>query len=156
MVQSKQSTFYKELSFDDDFNPSSKNRNTSVVSPTIEFSMKDAFDERDELTQLAQTRSTRPKESVTSSSSSVQSSASIQPSPLMCYTIRLKHGDELRKGLMAFAKSVGLKAAFVMTCVGSAMSAKVRVANAGPDKEANYVSCITWFLYSEGFVCGTC
>ena len=49
MVQSKQSTFYKELSFDDDFNPSSKNRNTSVVSPTIEFSMKDAFDERDEL-----------------------------------------------------------------------------------------------------------
>ena len=142
MVQSKQSTFYKDLSFDDDFNPSSKNRNASVVSPTIEFSMKDAFDERDELTQLAQTRSTRPKESVTSSSS-VQSSASIQPSPLMCYTIRLKHGDKLRKSLMAFAKSVGLKAAFIMTCVGSAVSAKVRVANAGPDKEANYVSCIT-------------
>ena len=60
----------------------------------------------------------------------------------MCYVVRLKHGDELRKCLLSFVKKNGLKAAFIMTCVGSATSARIRVASATANDEANYVCII--------------
>ena len=61
-------------------------------------------------------------------------------SPLICYAVRLKHGDELRKCLLSFVKKNSLKAAFIMTCVGSCTSARIRLASATPENEANYVS----------------
>ena len=59
-------------------------------------------------------------------------------SPLCCHAIRLKPGQELRKTLLNFVSNRNLKAPFIMTCVGSAKSAKIRMANATAE-EPHYV-----------------
>ena len=51
-------------------------------------------------------------------------------SPLSCHAVRLQPGQELRKTLLEFVAKKNLKAPFIMTCVGSARSAKLRMANA--------------------------
>ena len=74
-------------------------------------------------------------------------------SPLMCYVVRLKHGDELRKSLLAFVKNNNLKAAFVMSCVGSSTSSRIRLASATADNEANYVSIFFFHLGYQRIPC---
>lgn len=59
-------------------------------------------------------------------------------SPLSCHAIRLKSGQEFRKSLMDFVSTKNLKAPFIMSCVGSAMNAKLRLANATAE-DTNYV-----------------
>ena len=59
-------------------------------------------------------------------------------SPLCCHAIRLQSGQEFRKSLMDFVSIKNLKAPFIMSCVGSAMSAKLRLANATAE-DTNYV-----------------
>ena len=61
-------------------------------------------------------------------------------SPLCCHPIRLQPGQELRKALLDFVLMKNLKAPFIMTCVGSARSAKLRLANATAE-ETHYVCC---------------
>ena len=51
------------------------------------------------------------------------------PSPVTAHAVRLHPGDDLRKSLMAFAKSRGLQAGFVMTVVGSVREARLRMAD---------------------------
>jgi len=51
-------------------------------------------------------------------------------SPLCCHAVRLVPGQELRRSLLDFVSKKNLKAPFIMTCVGSARSAKLRLANA--------------------------
>lgn len=51
-------------------------------------------------------------------------------SPLSCHAVRLQPGQELRKALLDFVATKRLKAPFIMTCVGSAKNAKLRLANA--------------------------
>ena len=64
-------------------------------------------------------------------------------SPLCCHAIRLKPGQELRRTLLDFVSNRNLKAPFILTCVGSAKSAKIRMANATAE-EPHYV-CIMLF-----------
>ena len=59
-------------------------------------------------------------------------------SPLCCHAIRLQSGQEFRKTLMDFVSVKKLKAPFIMSCVGSALSAKLRLANATAE-DTNYV-----------------
>ncbi|XP_047133191.1 bifunctional protein GlmU isoform X1 [Hydra vulgaris] len=65
--------------------------------------------------------------------------STVHPSPMVCYVLRLRRGDELRKSLIAFAEEKNLKAAFVITCVGSAKSAKLRLANTAQNVESHYM-----------------
>ena len=51
-------------------------------------------------------------------------------SPLSCHAVRFEPGQELRKSLLEFVRKKKLKAPFIMSCVGSAKSAKLRMANA--------------------------
>ncbi|XP_066915459.1 bifunctional protein GlmU-like [Clytia hemisphaerica] len=122
------SKFYTtELSFEDNFDPSNYiQKNTQ--HPTIK--------EDDSFTKPANPEPEKQKETINDiSSHKVKQSGS----PLMCYVVRLKHGDELRKSLLSFVKKNGLKAAFIMSCVGSCTSARVRLASATPENEANYM-----------------
>ena len=69
------------------------------------------------------------------------------PSPLQCYAVRLRRGDELRKTLLSFVEKNNLKAAFVLSCVGSATSARLRMATyAANQDEPNYVSFVDKFI----------
>ena len=131
------SRFYTtELSFEDNFDPSNyiqKNQVENTTQPTIKEDLQ--------FTKPADSETVKQNETVNDiSSHKVKQSGS----PLMCYVVRLKHGDELRKSLLSFVKKNGLKAAFVMSCVGSCTSARVRLASATPENEANYVSCCFW------------
>ncbi len=45
------------------------------------------------------------------------------------YALRLRPGQDPRRELVAFAQQHGLKAAFVLTCVGSLRRAALRLAN---------------------------
>lgn len=60
---------------------------------------------------------------------SAQADATVPPSPVTVYGVRLRPGDDLRPSLMAFAKARGLQAAFVITTVGSVREARLRLAN---------------------------
>ncbi|XP_078001063.1 bifunctional protein GlmU-like isoform X2 [Glandiceps talaboti] len=51
-------------------------------------------------------------------------------SPLVCYTVRLGPGEEIRSTLTKFADDNKLHSAFVMTCVGSVTKATIRLAHA--------------------------
>ncbi|XP_076021374.1 bifunctional protein GlmU-like [Genypterus blacodes] len=51
-------------------------------------------------------------------------------SSLQVYVVRYGPGSELLGSLQAFVKERQLKAPFIMTCVGSVTSAKLRLANA--------------------------
>jgi predicted DNA-binding protein with PD1-like motif len=51
------------------------------------------------------------------------------------YAFRLKPGADLKKSLEDFAKSHGLKAAFVVTCVGGLQQVTMRMAGAKPDAQ---------------------
>ncbi|XP_019640901.1 PREDICTED: uncharacterized protein LOC109482576 isoform X2 [Branchiostoma belcheri] len=55
-------------------------------------------------------------------------------SPLVCFTLRLGPGEEIKSALQKFVEEKRLKAPFVMTCVGSVSSAKLRLANATAEK----------------------
>ena len=88
---------------------------------------------------------TLPSEPVTETDSYNRFS-SVQPSPMVCYVLRLRHGEELRKTLLAFAEEKNLKAAFVITGVGSAKSAKLRLANTAQNIESHYVSNTKYYL----------
>ena len=59
-------------------------------------------------------------------------------SPLCCHAVRLVPGQELRRSLLDFVSKKNLKAPFIMMCVGSARSAKLRMANATAE-EPHYV-----------------
>lgn len=51
-------------------------------------------------------------------------------SNLTCYAIRLGPGEEVLSKLREFVTSNNLKAAFIMSCVGSVQRAKLRLAHA--------------------------
>ena len=51
-------------------------------------------------------------------------------SNLVCYAIRLGPGEEILTRLLEFVTSNDLKAAFILSCVGSIQRAKLRLANA--------------------------
>lgn len=55
--------------------------------------------------------------------------AALPASPVRVYVVRLRPGDDLRAALQAFAKVRQLRAAFVITCVGSVREARLRLAN---------------------------
>lgn len=63
------------------------------------------------------------------------------PSTLKCYAFRLGPGDEIKDCLLEFVRRQGLKAAFVLTCVGSVEKAKIRLANATATN-TNNVCCM--------------
>ncbi|KAK6181401.1 hypothetical protein SNE40_009257 [Patella caerulea] len=48
---------------------------------------------------------------------------------MQCYPIRLHPGQEIRQCLLDFIKEHGLKAAFIITCVGSVTQARLRMAS---------------------------
>lgn len=50
-------------------------------------------------------------------------------SSLRTYALRLKPGQDLRRELLAFTEQRGLRAAAVLTCVGSLTTATLRLAN---------------------------
>ena len=51
------------------------------------------------------------------------------------YAFRLKPGADLKKGIEDFAKSHGLKAAYIVTCVGGLEQVTMRMAGAKPDSQ---------------------
>lgn len=48
----------------------------------------------------------------------------------MCYTVRLGPGEEIKTRLLEFITIHHLKAAFILSCVGSVQKAKLRLAQA--------------------------
>uniref|UniRef100_A0A3Q3FL85 PPC domain-containing protein n=1 Tax=Labrus bergylta TaxID=56723 RepID=A0A3Q3FL85_9LABR len=50
--------------------------------------------------------------------------------PLQVHAVRFGPGQELLGSLQAFVKEAGLKAPFIMSCVGSVTKATLRLANA--------------------------
>ena len=59
-----------------------------------------------------------------------QTTPAVAPSsPLKTYALRLRPGDDLRQQLTAFVQANHLKAAALLTCVGSLTVAKLRLAN---------------------------
>ena len=54
-------------------------------------------------------------------------------SPLSCFAMRLKPGQEIRECLLSYVKENNLKAPFVLSCVGSVTSATLRLANVSKD-----------------------
>ena len=64
-----------------------------------------------------------------------QSSAmQVHVSPLKCFAIRLRPGQEIMKEMRAAVEMAHFRAAFVMTCVGSCTSATIRLATATVEK----------------------
>ena len=51
-------------------------------------------------------------------------------SNLVCYAVRFGPGEEVLTTLLEFVTSNDLKAAFILSCVGSIQRAKLRLANA--------------------------
>lgn len=131
-------TFYtSDLGFEDNFNPTTYINNQE---PKLDQQSKQKATQKP---SKGATITTEVKKHVPTKSDDKVSNDHHHKqlgSPLMCYALRLKHGDELRKCLLSFVKKNGLKGAFVMTCVGSCTSARIRLASATPENEANYVS----------------
>ena len=126
------STFYtSDLGFEDNFNPTGYKNNQEPKLDQQSFQQKAIQEPSNEATKTPEVK----RADKTSRDHHKQLG-----SPLMCYALRLKHGDELRKCLLSFVKKNGLKGAFIMTCVGSCTSARIRLASATPENEANYVS----------------
>ena len=50
-------------------------------------------------------------------------------SPLKAYALRLRPGDDLRQGLLAFVQAQRIGAGALLTCVGSLAGATLRLAN---------------------------
>eukprot|EP00747_Dinoflagellata_sp_TGD_P084124 gnl/TRDRNA2_/TRDRNA2_162391_c0_seq5.p1 gnl/TRDRNA2_/TRDRNA2_162391_c0~~gnl/TRDRNA2_/TRDRNA2_162391_c0_seq5.p1 ORF type:complete len:154 (+),score=30.98 gnl/TRDRNA2_/TRDRNA2_162391_c0_seq5:22-483(+) len=50
------------------------------------------------------------------------------------FALRLRPGDELKSSLLKFIQEEGLRAAAIVTCVGSLTSATLRMANATADR----------------------
>ncbi|KAH9499635.1 hypothetical protein Btru_074319 [Bulinus truncatus] len=50
--------------------------------------------------------------------------------PLRCYPVRLHPGEEIYSTLLDFVRSNNLTSSFVISCVGSVVSADLRMANA--------------------------
>ena len=51
-------------------------------------------------------------------------------SPLSCFVVRLVPGDKLVAALAGYVSQLGLRAPFILTCVGSARRATIRLAHA--------------------------
>lgn len=134
------STFYDTSPFDDNFTPPvpEHKRPDTVPSEHGQSSSSNNAAVDSHMSTLGLTTATTKNNS--RPSSPVQLG---QPSPLVCYALRLKHGEELRKSLLNFCAKHELKAAFVLTCVGSAVSAKLRLASALPNVEGNYMLDMT-------------
>ncbi|CAL1543564.1 unnamed protein product [Lymnaea stagnalis] len=49
--------------------------------------------------------------------------------PLQCYPVRLHPGEEIYSTLLEFVRANNLTSAFVLSCVGSVVRAKLRMAN---------------------------
>ncbi|XP_057315944.1 bifunctional protein GlmU-like [Hydractinia symbiolongicarpus] len=159
------SKFYSDLSFEDDFNPTSvkPKQNTTSFTPAFPVhnvtpnSIQRSTTPNFNLSSVKSEASSTPHESVSATDDLDERLTNVHASPLMCYVLRLKHGEELRKTLKAFVKKNALKAAFVLTCVGSAVSAKLRLANATANTEANYMLDIvhpTEIVSLEGTISG--
>lgn len=136
------STFYtSDLGFEDNFNPTTyiNNQETKLDQQSQQ---KTAQKPSNDVLIPSEVKKNAPTKSAEKASNDHHHKQ--LGSPLMCYALRLKHGDELRKCLLSFIKKNGLKGAFVMTCVGSCTSARIRLASATPENEANYVSTILW------------
>ncbi|KAI8784819.1 bifunctional protein GlmU [Biomphalaria glabrata] len=56
--------------------------------------------------------------------------ANVASGPLQCHPLRLHPGDELYSTLLHYVRANSLNAAFIMSCVGSVVSADLRMANA--------------------------
>lgn len=50
-------------------------------------------------------------------------------SALICHALRLKPGEELKSNLLQYVKNHKLRAAFIMSCVGSVRKATLRLAD---------------------------
>ena len=50
-------------------------------------------------------------------------------SSLRCFAVRLLPGEEIKEALLKFVEDYELKAAFVLSCVGSVRCAKLRLAD---------------------------
>ena len=69
-------------------------------------------------------------------------------SDLQVYTVRFRPGEELKSGLLKFVKDNNLRAAFVMTCVGSVRKASLRMApKDGKSKTVSQLTLFIPFLY---------
>jgi predicted DNA-binding protein with PD1-like motif len=51
------------------------------------------------------------------------------------YAFRLKPGQDLKEGINKFAVDQGIKAGFIVTCVGGLKQAVLRMAGATPDRQ---------------------
>ena len=51
------------------------------------------------------------------------------PCTMQCYPVRLHPGQDIKAELLDFVRRANLQAAFVITCVGSVTSAKLRMAD---------------------------
>ena len=79
--------------------------------------------------------------SASKSADSVLSFVETFGSPMSCHAVRIGPGEELRKALLDVCERKRMKAAFILTCVGSSRNAKIRLANA-TSGDTNYV-CIS-------------
>ena len=73
-------------------------------------------------------------------------------SNLVCYALRLGPGEEIVSSLHQFVAAHNLRAAFIMTCVGSVQRAVLRLANATATMK-NAVRNIQFnYNWGEGFL----
>ncbi|UYZ62950.1 PPC domain-containing DNA-binding protein [Hymenobacter weizhouensis] len=70
-----------------------------------------------------------PQASPAQSASAVSSAPPVVSSSLRTYALRLRPGQDLRRELLAFTERQHLRAAAVLTCVGSLTVATLRLAN---------------------------
>jgi predicted DNA-binding protein with PD1-like motif len=70
------------------------------------------------------------------------------PSPLGVFVLRLVPGDRLVARLSEFVLANNLLAPFIMTCVGSATTATIRLATATPGKPNEVAARFS--LYERG------
>lgn len=79
--------------------------------------------------KIVQKTSTNPSKALvkTKKSTSIQSN-------LKVYVVRLKPNQDLNRELENFVRENNLKAAFVLTCVGSLTKASIRMAYSGMNK----------------------
>ncbi len=65
-------------------------------------------------------------------------------SPAKTYALRLRPGDDLRQGLLAFVQAQHIRAGAVLTCVGSLTVATLRLANQeGPSEYRGHFEIVS-------------
>ena len=73
---------------------------------------------------------------------------------MRCFALRLKPGEEIVSSLRRFVESMKLKAAFVMTCVGSVKKASLRMAHATATQTNEVYACVASAAFQD--VCAVC